>query len=61
MRGIFKYAYLLFLFNELKEVSSGAVLKDDPEMVPRLVPVEEAEDVSVLQVVKDTHLSIIRV
>jgi len=33
--------YLFFLLNKLKEVSTSTILKDDPEMVSCLVPVEE--------------------
>jgi hypothetical protein len=33
--------YLFFLLNKLKEVSTSTILKDNPEMVSCLVPVEE--------------------
>ena len=33
--------YLFFLLNKLKEVSTSTILKDDPEMIPGLIPVEE--------------------
>jgi len=33
--------YLFFLLNKLKEVTTSAILKNDPEMIPCLVPVEE--------------------
>jgi hypothetical protein len=32
----------------LKEVSTGTVLKDDPEVIARLVPVIELKDVSIV-------------
>jgi len=41
----------------LKQVSTGTVLKDDPEVIARLVPVIELKDVSiVLQAVEDFDL-----
>jgi hypothetical protein len=49
--------YLFFLLNKLKEVSTSAILKDDPEMVPCLVPVKEAQYMPVFKVMKDTHLN----
>lgn len=48
--------YLFLLLDQLKQVTARAVFEDDPEMVSRLIPVEELQDMSVLQVVKDTHL-----
>jgi hypothetical protein len=44
------------LLNELEEVATSAVLKNDPKMIPRLVPVEEFQYVSVLQVVEYSNL-----
>lgn len=35
------FGKLFFLLNKLKEVSTSAILKDDPQMVSCLVPVEE--------------------
>ena len=49
--------YLFFLLNKLKEVSTCTILKDDPEMVPCLVPVEEAQYMPVFKVMKDTDLN----
>jgi hypothetical protein len=37
------------LFDELAEISTGTVLKDNPKMVPGLVPIVELEDVSVFE------------
>jgi hypothetical protein len=51
-----KTLYLLLLLDKLKEITACTVLKNDPQMIPRLIPVEEAEYMSVLQIVKDTHL-----
>ena len=48
---------LLVLLDHLEQVAARAVLKDDPQMVPRLVPVVELEDVPVLQVVENAHLT----
>jgi len=44
------------LFNELKEVSTGAIFENDPQVVPRLVPVKEFQYMPILQVVKDANL-----
>ena len=41
------FGQLLILLYQLVEVSAGAVLKNDPEVVARLVPVEKPEDVTV--------------
>ena len=38
----------LILLDHLKKITTGAVLEDDPEVIARLVPVVEFEDVSVL-------------
>ena len=48
---------LLILFDQLEEITSSTVLKDDPEMVPGLIPVVEFENVSVLEIMEDSHLS----
>ena len=47
---------LFVLFNQLKQVATGTVLKNDPKMVSGLVPIVELENVSVLQVVEDSNL-----
>ena len=44
------------LLDQLVQIAAGAVLKDDPEMVSRLIPVVKFEDVSVLETVEDAHL-----
>ena len=51
--------YLFVLLNHLIQIPSSAVLKNNPQMVSSFIPVEEFQDVSVLEVVKDTHLSIV--
>jgi len=38
----------LILLDHLQKITTGAVLEDDPEVIARLVPVVEFEDVSVL-------------
>ena len=48
--------YLFLLLNQLKKVTSRTVLEDDPQVVSCLIPVEELEDVPVLEVVKDPNL-----
>ena len=47
---------LFVLFNQLKQVATGTVLKNDPKMVSGLIPIVELENVSVLQVVEDSNL-----
>jgi len=49
-------SYLLLLFDELKQISSGTVLKNDPQMIPGLIPVKELQYVPVLKVVEDADL-----
>lgn len=44
------------MLDELEEVTTSAVLKNDPQMIPRLVPVEEFQYMSVLQVVEYSNL-----
>ena len=46
----------LVLLDHLEKISSRAVLEDDPEVVARLVPIIELEDVAILQVVEDSNL-----
>ena len=50
------FRQLLVLFDKLEKVTTSAVLKDNPQMVPSFIPVVEFEDMSVLQIVKDSHL-----
>jgi hypothetical protein len=50
------FRQLLVLFDKLEKVTTSAVLKDYPQMVSSLIPVVEFEDMSVLQIVKDSHL-----
>ena len=47
---------ILVLFDDLIQIATGAVLEDDPEMVPSLIPVVEFEHVPVLEVVEDSNL-----
>ena len=47
---------LFVLLNDLKQVATCAVLEDNPKMIPRFIPVVELQDVSVLQIVEDSHL-----
>ncbi len=51
---IFDYRFVLL--DELKQVGARAVLENDPEMVPGLVPVVELEDVGMVEVVEDPQL-----
>jgi hypothetical protein len=44
---------LLVLLNQLEEISSGAVLENNPEMVASFVPIIKLEDVSVLKTVEN--------
>ena len=46
---------MLILLDQLEQVSSGTVFKNDPQVVARFVPVKEFQNVSVLKVVKDTN------
>lgn len=46
---------MLILFDQLEEIAASTVLKDDPEMIPGFIPVEEAEDMPVLQVVENSN------
>jgi len=39
----------------LEEVATSTVLEDDPEVIPGFIPVEEAEDMPVLQVVENSN------
>ena len=48
--------YLFFLVNQLEKIAASTVFENDPQVIPRLIPVEEAQDISVFEVVKDTHL-----
>ena len=47
---------LLVQLNHLKQVSTRTVLEDDPQVVPRLVPIVEFQNVPVLQIVEDFNL-----
>ena len=42
-----------YLLDERQEISSGAELQDEPDVVPRLVPVVELEDVGAAEAVDD--------
>ena len=44
------------MFEELKKVTPSAILEDDPQVIPRLIPIIELQDVSILQIVEDSHL-----
>ena len=46
---------LLVLLDQLKQVTSGTVFKNNPQMVSRFVPVKKLQDVSIFQVVEDTN------
>jgi hypothetical protein len=48
--------YLFLLLDQLEEITASAILKDDPQMIPCFVPVEELEDMPVFQIVKDADL-----
>ena len=48
----------LILLHQLKKITASAILKDDPQVVPGLIPVIKFQDVSILQVVKDAHLDV---
>ena len=39
---------LLVLLDQLEQVTASTVLKDDPQVVPGLVPIVEFEDVPIL-------------
>lgn len=52
-----EFWHLLVLFYELIEVMSTAILKDDPEMVPRLIPVVKLENSGVIEIMKDSNLT----
>jgi len=47
------FRQLLVLFNQLKQISTSTVLKNNPKMVSGLVPVEELKDVPVFEVVEN--------
>ena len=47
----------LVLLNQLEQITTSTILKNDPQMVPGLIPVVELEDVPVFQVVENTDLS----
>ena len=47
---------LLIQLDHLKQVPTRTVLEDDPQVVPRLVPIVEFQNVPVLQIVKDFDL-----
>ena len=39
---------LLVLFNNLEQITTGTIFKDDPEVIPCFVPIVELEDVAIL-------------
>lgn len=45
------FAFCGHLFDEREKVSSGTELKDEPHVVPRLVPVVELQDVGAAKTV----------
>jgi len=48
---------LFVLFDQLQKITASAILKDDPQVVPRLIPVVKLEDVSILEIVEDSYLN----
>jgi hypothetical protein len=46
---------LRILLNQLKQIPTRTVLKDDPQMVPGLVPIGEFQNVDMVQVVENTY------
>ena len=47
---------LFVLLDQLEQVSTSAVLENDPQMVPCLVPVVKLENVAILQIVEYSDL-----
>lgn len=50
------FGQYLVLLDKLEQVTASTILKDDPQVVPGLVPVVELEDVPVFQIMKDANL-----
>lgn len=50
------FRQLFVLLDELEQVTTGAVLKNDPQMIPSLVPIVELENVPIFEVVEDSNL-----
>jgi hypothetical protein len=40
----------------LEKIATCAILKDDPQVISRFVPVEEAEDMTVFEIVENSNL-----
>jgi len=47
---------LFVLLDQLQQITACAVLENDPQVVPRLVPVVKLEDVAIFQIMEDSHL-----
>ena len=50
------FRQLLVLFDQFVEIVATAVFEDDPQMVPRLIPVVKLENTLVFQIMKDSNL-----
>ena len=48
------FGQLFVLFNQLEQIATGTIFKNDPEMVPRFIPVKKLEYVSVFKIVEDS-------
>jgi hypothetical protein len=44
------------LFNQLKEVPSGTVFEDNPEVVTSFIPIVEFEDIDMVEVDENSDL-----
>lgn len=49
---------LFVLLNHLEQVTSSAILEDNPKMISCFIPVVELEDMAILEIMENSNLKI---